>query len=162
MPASSAFRHHVFLPFQLSFGLQDDVDREAKNTRTRKCARRQPASLVGLWSAESLADMRTGSRTLLSLERQPTMFAFLSVSPEHPSTGREGRCSESARCHWMKAPTAPKRPKLAMKNNAYRDGTQHHSNYFIIYILLELVINPASHRWTPSGIEEHVGSPALR
>src|SRR3546814_9868596 len=90
------------------------------------------------------------------------MFAFLSVSPEHPSTGREGRCSESARCHWMKAPTAPKRPKLAMKNNAYRDGTQHHSNYFIIYILLELVINPASHRWTPSGIEEHVGSPALR
>src|SRR3546814_8690502 len=88
MPASSAFRHHVFLPFQLSFGLQDDVDREAKNTRTRKCARRQPASLVGLWSAESLADMRTGSRTLLSLERQPTMFAFLSVSPEHPSTGR--------------------------------------------------------------------------
>src|SRR3546814_806177 len=69
MPASSAFRHHVFLPFQLSFGLQDDVDREAKNTRTRKCARRQPASLVGLWSAESLADMRTGSRTLLSLER---------------------------------------------------------------------------------------------
>src|SRR3546814_6710396 len=100
--------------------------------------------------------MRTGSRTLLSLERQPTMFAFLSVSPEHPSTGLEGRCSESARCHWMKAPTAPKRPKLAMKNNAYRDGTQHHSNYLIIYILLELVIKPASPRWTLSGIAVHV------
>src|SRR3546814_12956500 len=103
MPASSAFRHHVFLPFQLSFGLQDDVDREAKNTRTRKCARRKPASLVGLWSAESLADLSKGSRTLLSLERQPHMFAFLSVSPDHPSTAHTGRCSESAKCKWMKA-----------------------------------------------------------
>src|SRR3546814_12482980 len=123
MPASSAFRHHVFLPFQLSFGLQDDVDREAKNTRTRKCARRQPASLVGLWSAESLADMRTGSRTLLSPERQPKTFAFLSVSPAPPSPGREGTSRESPLCHWMKAPTATQRTKLTRTPKQYRDAT---------------------------------------